>query len=147
MNRPSHTDTAQSAYLRLPPFWPPPGSKDRDIGSAAWWHKLAGEWRASRTQRAIFLAFSIEVLQTAQAHWNKMPGLLPTDFPICYPKIRIRYLNETGEEDGGSPHASCIMFLPNTETWEADVKRFSDCFEEIGAVVVPQKSWRTWRRE
>ena len=81
-----------------------------------WWFKLVSEYVAGRVEQAIFVSFSVELLQTSQV--KSPPGLpLPHDFPLCFPKTRVAYdhPNEAENEIEGSdspPHASMFVWLP-----------------------------------
>lgn len=125
----------------------------------AWWQKLAQAWEAGKVEAAIFIGFSVEVLQTTQV---KPVGPLPLEFPLCVPKNRLAYDREIRSEDGSvqyktgesPPHASVVVFLPplgsesitrlgsnaSMDTNDA-VERFVEAFSPIGHVSVP---WR-WR--
>lgn len=68
-----------------------PGHKHEGVTSSAvtWWRALCGEWAAGRVTAAIFVGFSIELLQSCQGGPN--PGHHPLDFPCCFPKERIKF--------------------------------------------------------
>lgn len=134
----------------LPPEQParvfinPPGGrtdKNRSSQKRAWF-KLAEEHKAGRVSSAIFVCFSVELLQTTQV---KTPdGLpLPLDFPICYPAKRVRYLNAEGKVGKSPPHSSCLILLPerlpgSRGTWgPLQIEKFIELFGELGRVVVP----------
>lgn len=92
-----------------------PGHKHENVGSSAgaWWRKLAQEYVAWHVEQAIFIGFSLEILQTTQVDPSGLP--IPLDFPICYPARRLDYiaLEKAGITPGGAPtHASFIAHLP-----------------------------------
>jgi len=124
----------------------------------AWWQKLALAWEAGQVEAAVFVGFSVEILQTTQV---KPVGPLPLEFPICVPKNRLAYDREIRLANGNveyrtgtsPPHASVLIFLPPlgesvvrfgmtqpSDTHEA-IERFVEAFSPIGHVSVP---WR-WR--
>jgi len=72
-----------------PLFVNPPGrSDDNPGGASAWWHKLVSEWElASGSWSAIFVGFSLEILQTCQSKGYRHP----LRFPTCVPKQRIKF--------------------------------------------------------
>lgn len=71
---------------------PPGKSKDNPGGAAVWWQKLVYEWETgARSWSAIFVGFSLEILQTAQSY----PVLQPGDFPHMVPGKRICFDVET----------------------------------------------------
>lgn len=72
-----------------PVFVNPPGrSDDNPGGASAWWHKLVAEWDAgNKSWSAIFVGFSLEILQTCQSKSYRHP----LSFPTCVPKQRIKF--------------------------------------------------------
>ena len=100
-------------------FLNPPGGIDRSLKprwdttsrQVAWWRKLAVEFAVDRVKRAVFLAFSIELLQTAQR------GLYcqPLAYQLCVPRRRIafdRVAADGSRAPGPSPtHANVIIGL------------------------------------
>jgi len=112
-----------------------------------WWFKLVQEYREGRVPSAVFVCFSVELLQNTQL---KTPsGLrIPLDFPICYPSKRVAYLRSDGTVGAQPPHASCIVFLPDRsiETvatqqcgyLNRSIAKFVRNFSALGRVVVPQ---------
>lgn len=107
-----------------------------------WWFKLAREYAANRVEAAIFVCFSVELLQTTQV--GTPPGLsIPLDWPICFPAKRVPYITAAVREAQGAlpgmpasgslgsqpPHASCVVYLgPNSA-------RFRLAFARVGKVV------------
>jgi hypothetical protein len=97
-----------------------------------WWQRLAQAWAEGYVHNAVFVCFSIELLQSTQVDPK---GPLPLEFPICYPARRVPYIGEDGKPQGSPPHASCIICLTN----RPDVlKRFIDHFSTFGHIVVPR---------
>jgi hypothetical protein len=107
-----------------------PGHMHRQTESnqKKWWFKLADEFRQLHVTEAVFVCFSIELLQTTQT--DTPAGLaIPLDFPIAYPAKRIAYdkRNWQGERVSGKspPHASCIVYLgPNREKFVQEFSRY-----------------------
>jgi hypothetical protein len=90
----------------------PPGHTHEGVESSQkkWWFKLAREFKSGAVISAVFVSFSIELLQSTQV--DPPDGLpLPLDFPICFPSRRISYLKPGGEVGSQPPHASAIIFL------------------------------------
>jgi hypothetical protein len=124
----------------------PPGHKHSGVESSAvfWWHKLVHEFEAGRVACAMFLGFSLEILQSAQG----FAGRQPLDFPCSIPKQRIRF--ETEDESGvrkpgdQPTHGNVIVLVieegsrvaPPRE-W-AMLERFQTTFQQIGYVHVPR---------
>jgi hypothetical protein len=123
-------------------FINPPGGRgpNNESNQKRAWFKLAAEYDAGRVSAAIFVCFSVELLQTTQV---KPTGKLPLDFPICYPSKRVAYIREDGTVGGSPPHSSCIVYVPPRRTdglvceREAGLDRFRTAFAPIGRVVVP----------
>lgn len=122
-------------------FLNPPGGVDRDYESRQrkWWFALARAWAHGLVEQAVFVCFSIELLQTTQV---EPEGPLPLDFPICFPRVRVRYLRArrlgARPRVAGSPsHASCIVYLPPRGALErrTRIDMFANLFGAIGRVV------------
>lgn len=122
-------------------FLNPPGGRDRDRESRQrrWWFALSSAWAHGLVEQAIFVSFSIELLQTCQV--EHAPGPLPLDFPICIPASRVQYMRPTRRRVRGGrsspPHASCVVYLPPREALEraARIESFAEIFGTIGRVV------------
>lgn len=112
----------------------PPDHKHEGVtGSArAWWNKLAQEWEIRRMESAIFVGFSIELLQTTQS--GEGCSFLPQDFPLCVPSERIPFDSwvDGARVPGNQPtHANVIICVTDA----GDVAdRFEEVFESVGAV-------------
>ena len=107
-----------------------------------WWFKLAQEWLERRTTAAIFVSFSIELLQTTQIH-TPLKLLTPHEFPICYPKNRLAYWKVVDGKlvkSKSPPHASALVFLPKDRD---SVFKFFRVHSKLGRVVVPTTIWST----
>lgn len=111
----------------------PPGHRHSGIDSSQkmWWQKLARCWENGEVSAAVFVCFSIELLQSTQVDAK---GPLPLEFPICYPSRRVAYIGEDGKVGASPPHASCIVCVSNTEE---TIRRFVQAFFRLGHVVVP----------
>jgi hypothetical protein len=116
-----------------------PGHEHHGVTSSAkaWWWKLVDNYLAGNTQRALFVAFSVELLQTTQV---KAPAgkPLPLDFPICFPRKRIAFWVERRGllTPGKSPtHSSCLIGLPDAGAVRSSTARFVELFSQFGKVV------------
>ena len=113
-----------------------PGHEHRGVESSVgrWWRKLASHWQSYDVEGAIFVGFSIEVLQSTQK--NAGAGVLPIELPFCVPGDRLRFLSENAAGDvvpGDAPtHASVIVCLPMRN--DPGARRFERVFSKIGAV-------------
>lgn len=124
-------------------FVNPPGGKTGNLSNQKRaWFKLAAEYQAGRATAAVFVCFSVELLQTTQ---SKTPaGLqIPLDFPICFPAKRVAYVREDGSVGGSPPHSSCVIYLPPADanakgrTVDYWIRTFAHHFDPIGKVVIP----------
>lgn len=113
---------------------PPGGLIGRQSSAAVWWEKLFDEWNAGSVTQAMFLGFSIEILQTSQdaAMWIGR-------VPFCIPRKRLRFVQfdaARGEfVPGNSPtHANIIAYLPPALLTDAYADRFEAAFSPFGAV-------------
>lgn len=121
-----------------------------------WWKKLVKEWSEGRAQSAVFVGFSLEILQVTQSlePGEKTLGKIPLDFPFCIPSTRVAYHKEievgpderlTLVEGSSPPHSSVLVFLPpiqyDTPSGKIATLRFERAFQSLGRVVVPG-DWR-----
>lgn len=121
------------------------GEKCKDScqsSSRAWWFKLAMEFASGRVSQAIFLGFSIEILQTTQTQearqggaWTHANGeivkYLPLDHHLCFPKTRVSFMQYDESTRSilpvkGNTHASVIVGLG------MPYEKFEKAFESIG---------------
>lgn len=131
----------------------------RQSSQVAWWFKLASEYLYGQVTEAIFICFSIELLQTCQTYEpSPSAGLtkdlaLPMDFPFCLPSTRLAYLHENDRGQlvvGKQPtHASMIVYLPPKKTGHKNPPLvaprrkqrlhtpFELAFADIGRIIVP----------
>jgi ParB family chromosome partitioning protein len=114
-------------------FLNPPGGKVANRSNTViFWEKLCREWLAGRVRSAVFVAFSLEFLQTAQRSIRS-----PLDYAICIPRSRLRFLAPNADGSltvGASPtHANAIVYMGG------DIATFRSAFAEIGGVIAP--SW------
>lgn len=105
----------------------------------AWWFKLAAEYQAGRVSQAVFVGFSIEILQTTQvpappgAWCATERGLaVPLDFPLCVPSRRIAFVGPDERPVRGMTHASVIVWLPERPKRGPPRPLLRDFFSGIG---------------
>lgn len=102
----------------------PPGGKTGNKSNAAlWWQKLMHS--RGLIDHAIFMAFSLEALQTSQNYG--VPGIL--EFPICVPRKRIRFLDCYWQEGPAPSHSNVIAYIPGRLD---RTSLFLDTFEKLG---------------
>ena len=133
-------------------FLNPPGGKCDENGlpsednsgqsaTKAWWFKLASEWKLGHISNAIFLGYSVEILQTTQVDTPEIDGInlpIPLDFLLCFPSRRLSFLNEENKAVTGNTHASVVVFLPSMkpgEDYPRMVRRFKRKFRGIGRCI------------
>lgn len=116
-----------------------------------WWKKLAMEWLEGRIASAVFIGFSLEILQVTQSlePGERVLGKIPLDFPFCVPSSRIAYHKEvqiktesgndeiTLVEGSSPPHGSVLIFLPAKHEMNTSVARFERAFQSLGRVIIP----------
>lgn len=94
-----------------------------------WWFKLVREWAARHVTDAVFVCFSVELLQSSQVGNGGLHT--PLDFPICFPTRRVPYVKPGGKVGASPPHASCIVCV--SRDGEV-IQRFHDAFGVIGQI-------------
>lgn len=101
-------------------------AKDKKTRSNAvlWWRTLCEQFAEGNVTEAIFLGFSLEIMQTSQGE-----GFAPVQaFPHVVPVNRIRFLTPDGV--GEQPtHSNVIVYLGT------NVGGFRDIFGKFGYVV------------
>lgn len=113
----------------------PPGgvTKSRQSNALLWWRKLLFEWNAGHVEQAVFLGFSIEILQSSQ---STSPSV--GDFHFCVPRKRIRFLDESGRPGKSPTHANVLAYLPSLRTsqdvYQRRCARFCEVFSQFGFV-------------
>lgn len=113
----------QSIFLN-----PPGGKSGNNSNTALFWKKLM-EYRASGSlKHAIFLAFSLEALQTTQGKGCPSLG----DYTFCVPKQRIRFLNEDGSIGKAPSHSNVIAYIPGSVD---RTKEFIAGFCSLGTII------------
>lgn len=108
---------------------PPGGKTGNKSNSKLFWEKLSKEWFSQNVSEAVFLAYSLEALQTTQD--LEFPILF---FPFCIPKKRIKFYDYRGYVSKSPTHANCLVFLPDKLNIENSIKKFTYYFSEIGMI-------------
>ncbi len=107
-----------------------------------WWGKLASEWVKGNVEAAIFVGFSIEILQSAQRMGvGYIDAPSPLRLPFCIPSERLKFdtVNcSTGARIvGPSPtHSNVIVWLPPSK-WRSEREMSFRQLSALGAVVFP----------
>lgn len=146
LNPPGGTCDAEGVTLvKIPDrkgWFRPDGTPAKGQSSQkAWWFKLMREYTERRVEAAIFVCFSVELLQTTQNQDDDSWLPIPLDFAICYPRKRVDYLRDKGDgvlkRGGAPPHASAIIYVP-PRCLTPQYGSFVDAFSPLGRVVVPR---------
>jgi len=101
---------------------PPGGKTGNKSNTALWWSKLLTEYADCRVQAAVFLAFSLEAMQTTQGC-----RLSIVDFPFCVPRRRISFVSPDGKTNSPS-HGNVIVGVGVSRVL------FRDHFVSLGAI-------------
>jgi hypothetical protein len=86
------------------------GTRSKQV---AFWVKLMDEVHAGHVHRAMFLSFSVELLQSCQRALPSEPGWYPLDFSWCIPAQRIKFEKiKRGQRIVGKQpsHANILIF-------------------------------------
>lgn len=98
--------------LLNPPGGDAPKGGPTRSNAVLWWSKLAHEYRVGNVQQALFIGFSIEILQATQ----NLACDQPLDFPFCIPRERIKFIDHRTVKPAKMPgHANVIVYLPPRE--------------------------------
>jgi len=96
--------------------------------AVAWWRKLTEEYVDGRTQEAIFIGFSLDILQASQGEeWLDI-----LKFPLCVPEKRIQF-DSNGKAGKAPTHGNVIVYLPHRA---GDSQKFAEAFADIGSVSI-----------
>ena len=110
----------------------PPGHKHFGVTSSAatWWLKMDEWWEQNRGS-GIYLAFSLEILQTAQTYNDCVH---PLDFTGCVLKERIKF-EQNGVPGEQPTHANMLVLLTEDEK---RIRMFRELLEPYGKVFTPR---------
>lgn len=102
----------------------PAGPYDTRSSACAWWRHLLCEHLDGRVSAAVFLAFNLEFLSTAQDPRGVWPS--PLAYPVCILSRRLRFSGAASP-----PHASALVYLgPDPGAFHAN-------FRALGSIVLP----------
>lgn len=118
---------------------PPGGFRGNKSSQKEWFLKLYKEWQNNRVNRAIFVAFNLEIIRHCPECLN---------FPICVLSKRPNYwsFNEEKQEylpgqwnqnktkwTNSPSHATIIVFLPSKKSMLTGYQIFSKSFSYLGS--------------
>lgn len=120
-------DALQHPWPRGSIYLNPPGGKlGNKSKTVLFWQQLIAQRFGGYLTHAIFMAFSIEALQSTQ-----QCDLSILDFPICVPRRRIAF-DSTGPVIKSAPsHSNVIVYVPGTVD---DSAKFKEHFSSLGQV-------------
>lgn len=106
---------------------PPSGKVGSKSKTNLFWQKLMHEVYSGNVGHAIFLAFSIEQLQSSQR--KGVPPMMA--FPFCVPAKRIAFEDPRGEDRKAPSHSNMIIYVPGSidKTYV-----FKEVFSSLGYV-------------
>lgn len=115
---------------------PPNGKMWRRPMPVVFWENLLRYRHEGYLKHAIFIGFNNSIMRTGQTDCEL---LNPSDFPHCYPRKRIAFINaETGEPDKSPTHDNVIIYVPGMVDNTAG---FAGAFGDLGALVnVPKRA-------
>jgi hypothetical protein len=97
--------------------------------AVCWWRKLVEEYFEGRCREAIFVGFSLDILQASQGEEQWLDVL---KFPLCVPEKRMHFVSN-GKSAKMPTHGNVIVYLPHQS---GDSHRFEEVFREIGSVSI-----------
>jgi hypothetical protein len=94
------------------------------------WQRLMAQRASVRFGHAIFMAFSLEQLQTTQTSMCPIAA-----FPFVVPRRRIRFDRADGAPAAAPSHSNMIVYVHD----QIDrTELFCEVFEDLGAVIDPR---------
>lgn len=121
-------------------FLNPPGGKFENKPLAVlFWRRMMLERSAALLTHGIFIAFSVELLQTSQR--KDVPAL--TDFLVCVPHKRLAFIDPYSEEKQSPTHANAIAYVRGAVD-RSDA--FIHAFRNIGSFMVGAEYLTALRR-
>ena len=118
-------------------FLNPPGGKIRNRSQAVvFWDRLTQYEHAGLLGHAIFIGFSLEILQTSQTERNDGWWSSVGAFPFCIPAKRICFDGSGGVPQTSPTHANVIAYVPGTID---KTDKFVEVFSRIGLVIDPRR--------
>lgn len=121
-------DGLTSEWIGSNIFINPPGGKIKNQSQAIlFWMRLMKHLDEGKLDHAIYLAFSVEALQTSQNKDCKAIG----EFPFCVPNKRIKFVSPEGIKNSPS-HANMIVYVPGKVD---SSKKFSEVFNKYGTII------------
>lgn len=127
---------------------PPGGTVGGKSVALFFWRRLMAHREAGLLTHGIFLAFNAELLQVSQG--RSCPAI--SDFTVCAPAKRVRYLGPDGRPGEAPPHSSLIVYVPGlpgvAQLPPCDAsKLFAEVFSDMGAILKQVRPLRAAQRQ
>lgn len=107
---------------------PPGGKLGNESLAALFWVRLMKQMKFPEFDHAIFLAFSLEQLQTTQGKGVPSIG----EFPLCVPSKRLRFYTAQGTEGPAPSHSNLVVYVSGCID---NIHKFKKVFSDLGVVV------------
>ncbi len=124
-------DGLRQAWPNQMAMWinPPAGLRDGKSLSIMFWKRLMfeREYDFKNFVGAIFMGFSVELLQSSQGK----DCLSMMDFPFCVPSKRIQFDSADGRPNTQPGHSNVIVYVPGSCN---ETNAFLHVFSELGVV-------------
>ncbi len=110
-------------------FCNPPGNKTKNKSNTVlFWQKLINEVSAGHIEEAIFMAFSIEALQTTQRA-TKSIG----EYTSVIPSKRLQFDRPQNQVNNQAPsHSNMIAYIPGKVN---NTQKFIEVFKDLGVII------------
>lgn len=108
-----------SVYLN-----PPGGKYGGKSKTALFWDRLLAYRDEGLLRHAVFMAFSLEALQTTQRCREPM-----LRYPLCVPRKRIAFVTHDGLVGEAPSHSNCIVYVPG---FLDERRKFKEAFSKFG---------------
>lgn len=101
-------------------------------GPKLFWKKLVLDYLAGEFEQGIYLGFSLEQLLSLQ---KVEDCLTPFEFPICFARTRIKFLDQRGRPMTRPSHGNFFCYLGG------EFQRFLEVFSDLGRCSMPMIHW------
>lgn len=106
---------------------PPGGKRLGKSMTQLFWSRLMSHLKTGAMTHAIFMAFSLEAMQSTQG--KGVPSI--AEFMFCIPSKRLAFVSPGGLPGLAPAHSNCIVYVPGSIDRS---KRFQQEFEKLGVV-------------
>lgn len=106
---------------------PPGGRRAGKSMTQLFWSRLMNHQSSGKLTHAIFMAFSLEAMQSTQG--KGVPSI--AEFPFCVPAKRLAFVSPGGLPGLAPAHSNCIIYVSGTVDASS---KFREQFSTIGVV-------------